>query len=165
MKTKTAIVLSYLVPLFLPWPYAWSMAGLALLLLALLIRYRIERKAVWREIRKKTKVDLSGFVKPHFLLTEREKTIVSEAEAAGYGSERAREILRKNQQLFRSVAPDSAERFFACSGKVFILANWLILTVVLAGIMLAAAPPAVAEPGKEFVGEPTALPENWRSKE
>lgn len=138
MKTKLSIVLSYLVPLFLPWPYAWSMAGLALLLFVFLIVFRIERKAVWREIQKKTEVDLAGFVKPHFLLTEREKTIVFEAEAR-YGSERARAILRKNRELLRSVSPELAERFFAYSGRVFILANWLVLTSALAGIMLAAS--------------------------
>ena len=138
MKTKAAIVLSYLIPLLLPWPYAWSMAGLALLLFALLIVCRIERRAVWREMQKKTEVDLSGFVKFHLSLTEREKTIVSEAEAgAGYGSEKARAILRENQELLRSVAPDLAERFFACSGKVFVLANWLVLTVAISAVLLA----------------------------
>ena len=131
MIMAVIISLSYVIPLFLPWPYPISMLGLAAVLLVFLLWYHIRRFLIYRAMQKQTDVDLSRFMQVHLTLTERQKHIVCEEELmAAHPSDRLRNILNDNQKIFLQISPDSAKVFFHCSGKIFILTLWLVLTLV-----------------------------------
>ena len=131
MIMAVVISLSYVIPLFLPWAYPVSMLGLAVVLLVFLLWYHIRRFLIYRAMQRQTDIDLSQFMQPHLTSTERQRYIVSEEELmACHKSEKTRNILNDNQKVFLQISPDSAKVFFYCSGKIFILTLWLILTLV-----------------------------------
>lgn len=131
MIMAVVIILSYVIPLFLPWTYPVSMLGLAAVLLVFLLWYHLRRFLIYRAMQKQTDIDLSRFMQVHLTFAERQKYIVSEEELMAYpASGNLRNILNDNQKIFLQISPDSANVFFHCSGKIFILTLWLILTLV-----------------------------------
>ena len=131
MIMAVVIILSYVIPLFLPWAYPVSMLGLAAVLLVFLLWYHLRRFLIYRAMQKQTDIDLSRFMQVHLTFAERQKYIVSEEESmACPASEKLRNILNDNQKIFLQISPDSAKVFFRCSGKIFILTLWLVLTLV-----------------------------------
>ena len=128
---KIIILLFYTIPLFLPWAYSLSMLGLSIILFITLLYYCIKRIKIFRGIQKNTDIDLSGFMRFHFSLTEREKYMISREELAGSEKEAWKKAMQKNQELFEQISPELAKEFFICNGKIFILRIWLIVTVVL----------------------------------
>ncbi len=126
---KKLIVSSFLIPLFLPLRYSLSMLILGIILSIFLIYYCIKRRAVFHIIQKNTDIDLSNFIKIKYFLTDAEKYIISAKQLPSFNAENAKNILKKNHDLFLSISPYFAKKFFDYSGKVFILKLWLFLTV------------------------------------
>ena len=133
MKLKMMIIFSYIIPLCLPVAYSSAMLGLSCFLLMALIFYYCKRIIIYRKILAKTENDLSGFIKFHFSLSEREKYIVSSEEITmGLHSSKCEKILRNNQGYFRELSPEFADDFILYSGRYFVFKMWLALTIILA---------------------------------